>query len=36
MSDMMHVLGLAVTGGKYGSIRMFKECQRFCKTLHLG
>ena len=25
MSDMMHVLGLAVTGGKYGTIRMFKE-----------
>ena len=25
MSDMMHVLGLAVTGGRYGTIRMFKE-----------
>jgi hypothetical protein len=25
MSDMMHVLGLAVTGGKNGTIRMFKE-----------
>jgi hypothetical protein len=25
MSDMMHMLGLAVTGGRYGTIRMFKE-----------
>jgi hypothetical protein len=35
MSDMMHVLGLAVTGGKYGTIRMFKErtgCG-FCKSV---
>ena len=25
MSDMMHMLGLAVTGGRHGTIRMFKE-----------
>jgi hypothetical protein len=25
MSDMMHALGLAVTGGRNGTIRMFKE-----------
>jgi hypothetical protein len=25
MSDMMRVLGLQVTGGRYGTIRMFKE-----------